>query len=105
MRDFLKHQLENLHLTTGLRQYFKLSDAVNSDGEPDGERQLRILIDGMVAACAQFPMIPDEAKQRIIEAALIQDQEFTELSSRVVYRWLNAHKDRFVKPVDSFDET
>lgn len=105
MREFLKYKLENLHVLTGFRQYFKLSDAVDADGNPDGERQIRVLIDGMVLACAQFPMIPDHAKERIIETSMISDQDYTELSARVVFRWLNAHRDRYVKVGESFDET
>lgn len=98
MREFLKAELKTLHLKTGLQQYFKLSEMVNDKGEPDGERQIRILIDSMVLACNDFPMIPDEDKRKIIQAAIVRDQDFTGLHSRVIWRWLNGNKDRFIKP-------
>lgn len=105
MREFFKAELLTLHLKTGLQQYYKLSDAVNSEGLPDGERQIRILIDSMVLVCQEFPMIPDEVKQKIIQAAIVRDQEFTGLHSRVVWRWLNAQKDRFIKQPESGEVT
>lgn len=107
MREFLKSELENLHLKTGLQQFFKLSEmtkVVDGKEEPDGERQIRILIDSMVIVCEEFPMIPDEAKQKIISAAIVRDQDFTALNSRVVWRWLNGQKDRFMKKLESGDQ-
>jgi len=47
----------------------------------------------MVLACNEFPYIPDMDKCTIIQKMIIQDQDFTALNSRSVWKWLNMHKD------------
>ncbi len=87
MKDFLKSELKTLKSKTGLNQYETFS------AMPDAENQIRILLDSMVLACNEFPYIPDMDKCAIIQKMIIQDQDFTALNSRAIWKWLNLHKD------------
>lgn len=89
MRDFFKSELETLQMKTGLKQYEHISNM------PDAEKQFKILLDGMVLACNEFPYIPDPDKKRIIQEQIIRDQDYTSLNSRVIWKWLNAQKDHY----------
>ncbi len=87
MKDFLKSELKTLKAKTGLNQYETFS------AMPDAERQITILLDSMVLACNEFPYIPDMDKCQIIQKMIVQDQDFTALNSRSVWKWLNMHKE------------
>ncbi len=87
MKDFLKSELKTLKAKTGLNQYETFS------AMPDAENQIRILLDSMVLACNEFPYIPEFDKCQIIQKMIVQDQDFTALNSRAVWKWLNMHKD------------
>lgn len=87
MKDFFKDELKNLKAKTGLNQYETFSNM------PEAEKQIGILLDSMVLVCNEFPYIPDMDKCTIIQKMIIQDQDFTALNSRAVWKWLNMHKD------------
>lgn len=87
MKDFFKTELQTLKAKTGLNQYETFSNM------PDAAKQIGILLDSMVLACNEFPYIPDFDKCAIIQKMIIQDQDFTALNSRSVWKWLNMHKD------------
>jgi len=87
MKDFFKSELQTLKAKTGLNQYETFSNM------PDASKQIGILLDSMVLACNEFPYIPDMDKCAIIQKMIIQDQDFTALNSRSVWKWLNMHKD------------
>lgn len=93
MRDFFKQELETLKAKTGLNQYENFSAMVDSEGKSIAAKQIGILLDSMVLACNEFPYIPDMDKCLIIQKMIIQDQDFTALNSRAVWKWLNMHKD------------
>lgn len=93
MRDFFKQELETLKAKTGLNQYENFSAMVDSEGRSIAAKQIGILLDSMVLACNEFPYIPDFDKCAIIQKMIIQDQDFTALNSRSVWKWLNMHKD------------
>lgn len=91
MRAFLKSELETLKAKTGLLQYEKMSQ------DPDAVNQIRIMLDSIMEVFKEFHFIPDNDKKRIIQENIIRDQEFQGLNSRVVWRWLNAQKDKYYK--------
>lgn len=88
MKDFFILCLKDLESISGLRQLFFLQ----SDLE-DGERKKDVLIAGMVATCKNFDYIPEKAQQKIIREMMVKDQDYDSLNSRVIYKWLNMHKD------------
>lgn len=102
MKDFFKTELQTLKAKTGLNQYETFSNM------PDASKQIGILLDSMVLACNEFPYIPDIDKCTIIQKMIIQDQDFTALNSRSVWKWLNMHKDiywsKVQKPVEEVKE-
>lgn len=88
MKDFFTQCLKDLESLTGIRQlYFLQSDL------EDGERKKNVLIDGMVATRNQFDYIPDEAIKKIVREQMVKDQDYDALNSRVLFKWLNMHKD------------
>lgn len=97
MRNFFKSELENLHIKTGLLQYFKLSEMTDADGNPDGERQLKLLLDTLVQVCEEFSYIPDNDKKRIIQQAILRDTDYTGINPRQVWKWLNLEKGKYFK--------
>lgn len=105
MRDFFKSELETLYAKTQLRQYETLSAMVDAEGKPDGIRQIRVMIDSCVATCANFPEIPDTAKQSIILKAMIEDGDFKGFSAPWVWKVLNAKKDAYIRTQANFQET
>lgn len=84
MRDFFKQCLEDLEALTGNRQmYYFATDA-------DGQRKLKVCLDGMVLAANDYPFIPEEAKRKIIRDQMVKDQNYEALNSRTVHKWLTA---------------
>ena len=82
MREFFKQCLEDLEALTGNRQmYFFATD-------PDGQRKLKVCLDGMVLASKDYPYIPEESQQKIISEQMVKDQTYEALNSRTVHKWL-----------------
>lgn len=107
MRDFFKQELETLKAKTGLNQYENFSAMTDSNGNNIAVKQIGILLDSMVLVCNEFPYIPYMDKCTIIQKMIIQDQDFTALNSRSVWKWLNMHKDIYwtkVKTEERHDE-
>ena len=89
MRDFYKTILKELESLTGIRQMAFL------EADPDGPQKAEIIIRGMVEQSKRFPYIPENEQQRIIREAMVTDQDYVALNSRVIYKWLNPHKDLY----------
>ena len=84
MKDFLFDCLENLEALTGKGQLrFWAND-------PDGAQKRKVCLMGMKLACADYPFIPDEDKQRIIRDQMVKDQNYEQLNAQVIHRWLSA---------------
>lgn len=98
MKSYFLTILKNLDKLTGLRQYEKLCQM------PEYKAEIAKLLDVLVRVCEQFPMIPDVAKCRIIDTNIVADPEFTGLNARVVFKWLNQHKELYSKPQQEQDE-
>lgn len=90
MREFFKQLLTDLKRLCGLNQLQALNDM------PDPRKEISALLDVLCRVADQYPMIPDADKQKIIENGVIHDTEFTGLNARVIARWLNQHKDRYL---------
>lgn len=97
MRSFFKSELETLKIKTGLNQYETLSAMKDNEGNPIGAQTISKLLDALCLVCDGFGYIPDPDKKRIIQAAIINDQDFTGLNSRVVWKWLNAQSAKYFK--------
>lgn len=90
MREFFKQLLTDLKRLCGLNQL----QALNDMAEP--RKEIGALLDVLCRVADQYPMIPDADKQKIIENGVIHDTEFTGLNARVIARWLNQHKERYI---------
>lgn len=95
MREFLFSTLRDLDKLAGLKQFNQLAEL------PDSQVQIKDLLDKIMFIVDQFKDIPDKAKQDIIYAGVLTDQNFYGLNAKVVYKWLvtEAHKYK-PKPVE-----
>jgi hypothetical protein len=98
MREFFKTELKNLHLTTGLQQYFKLSQM------PDFQVQFKMLLDLLERECAKFPAIPDKDKEKIVQTCMIEDPEFQGFNPKILWKWFNLANRKYVVTQAQFDE-
>lgn len=99
MREFFKAELKNLHLTTGLQQYFKLSQM------PDSKEQIKMLLDLLVKECGKFPLISEEDKKTIIQTYMIQDAEFQGFNPKILWKWFNIENRKYLPQGQSqFDD-
>lgn len=103
MREFLKNQLKNLHISTGLQQYYKLQELA------DGKEQTKLLIDELTLVCTWFPLIPEKEKERIITEGILTDPEFIGFNKKIILKWLNAQNHKYFpdqsKYTPSIDES
>jgi hypothetical protein len=91
MRDFFKQCLEDMEALTGNRQmYFMTTDV-------DGPRKLKVCLDGMVLASADYPYIPEEAQQKIIREQMVKDQTYDALNSRMIHKWLGQASGKYFR--------
>lgn len=93
MRDFFKSELKTLKIKTNLNQYENLSAL------PDAEAQISLLLDSLARVTNEpdFAYIPDHQKKRIIQEQIYRDPDFTGLTPRVVWKWLNAEKGKYFR--------
>lgn len=91
MREFFYNLLQNLDKLTGMKQYEKLMQMDNY------KQEINSLLDILCRVTDQFTYIPEEDKKRIIQDAVIADQEFIGLNAKIVSKWLNQKKDIFFK--------
>lgn len=94
MRDFFKAELKRLHLTTGLQQYFKMSEA-----------ELKELLDLLCSECAKFPLIPDDDKKKYIQEFMTSDPEFIGFNKRTIWRWFNLVNKKYIIGQSQHTET
>lgn len=98
MKDFFKSLLTRLKALCGLNQYLTMLESEK------GKEEILALLDVLCRVCDQYPMIPDADKQKIIENGVIHDAEFTGLNARVIARWLNQHKERYISMASQAQE-
>jgi hypothetical protein len=91
MREFFYHLLQNLDKLAGLKQFEKLLQT------QDAKQEINNLLDILCRVSDQFPYIPEEDKKRIIQDATIADQEFMGLNAKIIYKWLNAKRDLYIR--------
>jgi hypothetical protein len=91
MKSYFINLLQQLDKLTGIRQWEKLKEAV------DPNEEIKLLVAILCRTCDLFPYIPDEAKQKIITACVVSDQEFIGLNAKIIYKWLNANKDQYFR--------
>ena len=102
MKEFFLNLLSNLDKLAGLRQIEKIY-AQHTDIN-DAKREISGLLDILVNICKQFHYIPEKEQQRIIQQAVVTDPEFTSLNARIVYKWLNTHRDKYYKEIAHVQE-
>lgn len=95
MREFFKAELKRLHITTGLQQYFKMSD------RPE---EITMLLDELVIQCEKFPSIPDEDKKKLIQEFMITDAEFIGFNKKILYKWFNLVNKNYIVNQSQFQE-
>jgi hypothetical protein len=88
MRAFYFHLLEHLDKLTGIKQFDRL--------QANGTKDVKELLDILCQISNQFDFIPEKDQEAIISAAVLAEPDFTGLNARVIYKWLNAQKDRFL---------
>lgn len=99
MRDFFIQCLKDLESLTGLRQLFFLQSDLQ-----DGERKKNVLIEGMILVAKKFDYIPEEEQKKIISRMMVEDQDYDSLNSRVIWKWLNLHKDKYFEGQSHYEE-
>lgn len=87
MKEFIEQCIKDQEAINGIRQLYFL------EVDPDGERKLKITIQGILKTCEQFPYIPQEAQKKIISDQMVKDQDYDALNSRTVWKWFNQAKD------------
>lgn len=92
MKEFFKKCLKNLKLTSGLDQLHWMQQECDSQAEFDANKE--ILFDSMMIVSKKFDYIPKDKQQEYITRMLSEDQEFKSFDSRIVWKWLNLHKDK-----------
>jgi hypothetical protein len=96
MKEFFKSELKLVHVKTGIRQL----ETLMNKGDKWTEEAEQI-IDFMVFETNRppFDMVGVDVKQRVIQAAIIDDKDFIGLNAKFVKRALNAwwamNKDRY----------
>lgn len=85
MKDFLIQCLKDLEPLTGIRQLYFLEQ------DEDGQRKIDVTIEGMLIVSKQFEYIPVDAQRKIIRESMIKDQDYKQLDSRTLYKWLNGN--------------
>lgn len=83
MREFLLTVLENLKRNTGLLQYEKLLALE----EEEATREINLLLDSLMAACRQFPMIDVTRKKKIISDNILSDNKLMGLYPNKLIQW------------------
>jgi len=106
MKEFFIQCMKDLEPLTGIRQLFFMQSDIE-----DGQRKFDVLIKGMVSKAAEFDYIPEAVQKAIIKKMMVKDQEYDQLNSRVIDKWLNLHKDQYftskpeeLKPVQLTEE-
>lgn len=95
MKEFFLNLLNNLDKLAGLRQIENIYAAHGDANE--ARKEINTLLDVLVNMCAQFTYIPEAEQKKIINHCVITDPEFKNLNARIVYKWLNAQKDKYYK--------
>lgn len=95
MKEFFLNLLNNLDKLAGLRQIENIYAAHGSQDE--AMKEINTLLDLLVNICAQFPYISEQSQKDIIHHCVVTDPEFKSLNARIVYKWLNAQKDKYYK--------
>lgn len=93
MRDYFLQLLQNIDKLAGLKQYEKICQM------NDFKKEINTLLDILCRVCSQFPFIPDDDKKRIIDDAVIADQEFIGLNAKIIYKWLSLKKEFYMKEI------
>lgn len=87
MKEFIEQCIKDQEAINGIRQLYFL------EVDPDGERKLKITIQGILRTCEQFQYIPPEAQKKIISDQMVKDQDYDALNSRTVWKWFDKAKD------------
>jgi hypothetical protein len=91
MKQFFLDLLNQLDKLTGIKQMDKL---MNTE---DPEKEVDELLTILVKTCEVFKLIPETDQKSIISHCVVSDGEFIGLNAKIVYKWLNAQKDRYFK--------
>lgn len=97
MKEFFLKLLNDLYKISGLRQVENIYNSYpdNDQGQLKANRELSDLIDVLAAVCRKFPYIPEEKQKEIILREAHSDTNYTSINARVIYSWLDRHKDKF----------
>lgn len=91
MKEFFKQCLKDLEALAGKRQlaFWEMEAAKSEDAKKEGDRLIKVCIEGMLFACQDFTFIPDDHKKRIIREQMVKDApNYDALNGATVYRWL-----------------
>lgn len=99
MKEFFKKCLEDLELRTGIRQLYWLNQ--NSADQAEFDRKKNILLESMEIVSKEFSYISEKAQKQIIDSMIVKDQDYTDLNSRAVWKWLNMNKDHYFREANA----
>jgi len=83
MKEYFKQLMSDLKSLRGINQYEEMKS------KPNGAEELQKLYEAVRAVWNSFSYIPDSVKEYTIRQRIIDDPEFYNLNSAVVYKWLN----------------
>lgn len=87
MRDFFRQCFKNLEACNGSRQYFFLTT------DPDGEQQMKFMLDGMERVSEKFKAVPQKVQQDHITKRMIEEAtKYDKLSIGLIHKWLDELK-------------
>lgn len=97
MKEFFEQCLRDLEPLTGKRQvyYWQIETDLDSSGKAKGARKFEVCVHGMVIQSGNFRYIPLDDQKRIISDMIVKDQEYENLNSSTIYKWLAMYKDKY----------
>lgn len=83
MRDYFLTKLERLEAMTGLKQFEKMR------ASDDFDQLITDLLDELERVCSRYQYLPDDKKMRIIDAAMMADDNLIAITPKKIYSYLS----------------
>lgn len=98
MKEFFENCLRDLEALTGKRQVYFWQTETGIDeasGKPKGLRKFEVCVHGMVIQSQNFSYIPEADQKRIITEMMVKDQDYDQLNSQVIHKWLSMYSGKY----------
>lgn len=98
MKQFFEQCLRDLEALTGKRQVYFWQTETGIDeatGKAKGLRKFEVCVQGMVIQSQNFSYIPEPDQKRIITEMMVKDQDYDQLNSQVIHKWLSMYSGKY----------